>query len=178
MHFRVTHVTLKNDICNFGSVDIYNIFYYICSMEISDRIKQIMVQQGLTASALAEIIGVQRSGMSHIFSGRNKPSLDMLIKITDAFPDITLDWLVFGQENRSRSSDATKGKDSDSYKRNVSLDDCEGDNSKVEKRNYNRAQGSSEANHLIEKRPEAVMDQVIIFYNDGTFEEFTKRKRL
>lgn len=146
-------------------------------MEISNRIKQIMVQQGLTASALAEIIGVQRSGMSHIFSGRNKPSLDMLIKITEAFPDITIDWLVFGHENRSVTSDASRSDEDNSYKRNFSSENSESNNTRREKALAKTEIESSEATRQIDIKPEAVMDQVIIFYRDGTFEEFTRRNR-
>ncbi len=64
---------------------------------ITDRIKTIMDAHGLSASAFADIIKIQRSGISHIFSGRNKPSLDLILKIIEAFPDVTPEWLLLGK---------------------------------------------------------------------------------
>lgn len=64
---------------------------------ITERIQAIIRHHGLTASAFADKLGVQRSGMSHIFSGRNKPSLDLVIKILDTFPEISIDWLLKGE---------------------------------------------------------------------------------
>jgi plasmid maintenance system antidote protein VapI len=48
---------------------------------------------GLNASAFADKIGVQRSSLSHLLSGRNKPSLDFILKILDVFPDVDLYWI-------------------------------------------------------------------------------------
>lgn len=62
-----------------------------------DRIKKLIEKQKLTATQFAEEIGVQRSAVSHLLSGRNKPSLDFMLKIKNKFPDISLDWLLLGQ---------------------------------------------------------------------------------
>ena len=80
---------------------------------IVSRIEKIRNNHKLTAASFATKIGVQRSAMSHILSGRNKPSLDFLIKIYDAFDDINLEWLILGEtshlpekiENKSNSID-------------------------------------------------------------------------
>jgi plasmid maintenance system antidote protein VapI len=53
---------------------------------------------GLNASAFADKIGVQRSSLSHLLSGRNKPSLDFILKIVDVFPDVDLYWILNGRE--------------------------------------------------------------------------------
>ncbi len=50
----------------------------------------------LSSSQFAEKIGVQRSSVSHVISGRNRPSLDFVKKILDAFPDISYEWLISG----------------------------------------------------------------------------------
>ena len=80
---------------------------------IVSRIEKIRNNHKLTAASFATKIGVQRSAMSHILSGRNKPSLDFLIKIYDAFDDVNLEWLILGDtshltqknENKSNSID-------------------------------------------------------------------------
>lgn len=56
-----------------------------------------MQHEGLAPSRFAEKIGIQRSAMSHIISGRNNPSLDVLMKILETFNYIDSDWLLFGK---------------------------------------------------------------------------------
>ena len=51
---------------------------------------------GLTPSQLAEKTGIQRASVSHILSGRNKPSLEVMQKIYEAFPELDLKWLMTG----------------------------------------------------------------------------------
>lgn len=60
------------------------------------RLLEILESKNLSASQFAEKIGVQRSSVSHVLSGRNKPSLDFIIKITTVFSDISLNWLIKG----------------------------------------------------------------------------------
>lgn len=62
-----------------------------------ERIKELLSDQELTAAAFADKLGVPRSTISHILSGRNKPSLEMVNKILDAFPDLRTEWLVRGE---------------------------------------------------------------------------------
>lgn len=65
-------------------------------MKIKDRLIRIITSEGLTSAAFADSIGVQRSSISHIISGRNKPSLDFLQKILASFPKYNAEWLVMG----------------------------------------------------------------------------------
>lgn len=66
-------------------------------MELNDRIEELLKHQRLTSSQFADNIGVQRSSMSHILSGRNKPSLDFVQKILEHFKFVNSDWLLFGK---------------------------------------------------------------------------------
>ncbi len=61
------------------------------------RLQQVMDYYGESASSFAEKIGVQRSSISHILSGRNKPSLEFVLKILSAFPEVELYWLLNGK---------------------------------------------------------------------------------
>ncbi len=65
------------------------------------RIKNIISAKNMTSSGFADKVGVPRSTISHILSGRNKPSLELLQKILDAFPDIRTEWLVRGRGSMS-----------------------------------------------------------------------------
>ncbi len=66
-------------------------------MIMKDRLQKIIISEGLTPAILADEIGVQRSGISHILSGRNNPSYDFLQKILIRFPKLNAEWLLLGQ---------------------------------------------------------------------------------
>ena len=60
------------------------------------RLKNWMESEGLKSSSLADTIGVNRATISHILSGRNKPSIDFLEKLLIAYPNINANWLISG----------------------------------------------------------------------------------
>lgn len=64
---------------------------------MNERIKKIIAYYNLSATQFATEIGIQRSALSHIMSGRNKPSLDFMIKLKTRFNEINSDWLLFGK---------------------------------------------------------------------------------
>jgi DNA-binding XRE family transcriptional regulator len=64
--------------------------------EFIKRLEIILDYFSLNASSFADKIGVQRSSMSHLLSGRNKPSLDFILKIIDVFPEVDLYWILNG----------------------------------------------------------------------------------
>ena len=66
--------------------------------DIVKRIVEIMKKKKISASDLSKKIKVQKSSISHILSGRNKPSLDFVVKLSDSFSDISLDWLINGEK--------------------------------------------------------------------------------
>jgi transcriptional regulator with XRE-family HTH domain len=63
-------------------------------MEIKDRLRMIMESHKLNAGSFAGKIGVQRSNVSHVLSGRNKPSFDFVEKLLLAFPRVSAEWLL------------------------------------------------------------------------------------
>jgi transcriptional regulator with XRE-family HTH domain len=67
-------------------------------MDLLDRIQYLMKINNLSASAFADKIDVQRSSMSHLLSGRNKPSLEFVNKVLVAFPKTSADWLINGKK--------------------------------------------------------------------------------
>ena len=64
--------------------------------EFTTRLKKVMDYHQLSASLFADKVGVQRSSISHILSGRNKPSLDFILKLTSEFKDVDIYWLLNG----------------------------------------------------------------------------------
>ena len=67
---------------------------------ILNRIKKIIEENNLSNSEFAEKIGIPKSSVTHLLSERNNPSLDIIIKISEAFENISTDYLIFGQENQ------------------------------------------------------------------------------
>lgn len=66
-------------------------------MNLNERISKVIAYSELSSSEFADEIDVQRSNISHITSGRNKPSLDFLIKIKERFPELQWEWLITGE---------------------------------------------------------------------------------
>lgn len=64
---------------------------------MKDRLLQLLDLEQITPSKFADIIGVQRSSVSHVISGRNKPSFDFLQKTLKAFPGLNAAWLMLGE---------------------------------------------------------------------------------
>ena len=106
------------------------------------RLKKVMDLHQLTASMFADKIGVQRSSISHILSGRNKPSLDFILKVTTAFKDVAIEWLLNG-----------KG----AFPNNVE--------------NKGTSTPSLFTSNAIDEKK---IQRIVVFYNDGTFEEYKK----
>jgi len=69
------------------------------SEKFSKRLQKIFNYYDLSAAAFADAINVGRSSISHILSGRNKPSLDFVLKIVQTYPEVELYWLLNGTGN-------------------------------------------------------------------------------
>ena len=137
---------------------------------IGQRLKQILDSKGLNAIEFSEQVGIQRSSLSHLFSGRNKPSIDLLMKIKRQFPDTDLEWLISGESRKSElENTATKNEDAISE-----------ENSPVTNVNNLNVSTDNQDITLLEERDSSKDTKrrksikVIIFYDDGSFEEFNK----
>ena len=66
-------------------------------MEIKDRIRMIMEREKVPPRVFAETIGVQQSTLSHILNDRNKPSLEVVMKVHQKYDYVNLEWLLYGK---------------------------------------------------------------------------------
>lgn len=145
---------------------------------MKDRILRVMEHEGLTPSKFAETIGIQRSAMSHIISGRNNPSLDVLTKILERFTYVDSDWLLFGKGNMMREHTSIEP---DLFTNTTIFP------STVQRTPEYRKETGVETPENIQKTP--VIEQIIpierssknvskimIFYSDNTFETFIPEK--
>jgi transcriptional regulator with XRE-family HTH domain len=67
------------------------------NVDFLTRLETVMQFYDLTASAFADRIGVQRSSISHLLTGRNKPSLEFVLKVEKSFGEVDLYWLLYGK---------------------------------------------------------------------------------
>ena len=79
-----------------------------------NRLKKWMKLEGLKSTNLADNIGVNRATISHILSGRNKPSIDFLQKLLSAYPNLNSNWLITGIGYMSIKTDS---KDAETIKK-------------------------------------------------------------
>lgn len=61
------------------------------------RLKQFLTMENLSPARFAEVMGIQRSGISHLLAGRNKPSFEFIQKMMSAYPEINYEWLILGK---------------------------------------------------------------------------------
>lgn len=119
----------------------------INTANFTSKLKKVMEHHQLSASSFADKVGVQRSSISHILSGRNKPSLDFILKVTSEFNDVDINWLL---------------KDEGVFPKNA-----------VQK--IKQPTPSSPTLFSSEKNNSGKnIQRIVVFYDDGTFEEYQK----
>ena len=69
-----------------------------------NRLKQFLTMENISPARFAEELGIQRSGISHLLSGRNKPSFEFLQKMMSAYPDLNAEWLILGKAVPSKAT--------------------------------------------------------------------------
>jgi transcriptional regulator with XRE-family HTH domain len=126
---------------------------------MKQRLQQILSKEQLTPVRFAELVGVQRSSVSHILSGRNNPSLDFIQKILLTFPQISSDWLINGIGEIYR--DHASGKQI----RTPELFGQANEEVKVPYQTMDRPESP-------ESMPPSEIDRIVVFYRDRTFSEY------
>lgn len=147
------------------------------------RLEIILDYYSLNASSFADRIGVQRSSLSHLLSGRNKPSLDFILKILEVFPDVDLYWILNGKGTFPKNSeqfDKTVNNVEQVVKHNIPSPPSSAqiipenlfseikipnpipalETKKIENQNSGKESNSD------------VIDKIVIFYKNGTFKSY------
>jgi transcriptional regulator with XRE-family HTH domain len=127
---------------------------------IVSRIETIINHLELTVSAFADEIGVQRSSLSHLLNGRNKPSLDFVMKLVDTYPQVDLYWLLKGEGNFPKAPEDRQIKN-----------DVSGSHEK-KKDIPTIKQSFDKEKNLDTNEPY----KIVLFYPDGTFKTFNTKK--
>lgn len=148
------------------------------------RLEIILDYYSLNASSFADKIGVQRSSLSHLLSGRNKPSLDFILKILDVFPEIDLYWVLNGKGSfpisESKKDDiiptpspiidtlnaeAKMGKSADLFSEEL-----------LDKKNKETQESTIPFSNLpnsVLPKNNSEIDRIVVFYKNGTFKTYS-----
>jgi len=155
------------------------------------RLQNLIKAERLSASKFADRIGVQRSSISHILSGRNNPSMDFIQKVLKVFPHINSDWLLLGKGEMynaslhptifevSSQNDLQKKAESDNNlsenkqvttDKPVNLSTSESNLSDINKVEDKIL--ASQEDKVVIKKSEKEIDKIVVFYKDRTFIEY------
>lgn len=142
------------------------------------RLEIILDYYSLNASSFADKIGVQRSSISHLLSGRNKPSLDFVLKIQEVFPEVDLYWILNGkgdfpknhiQQNNSVLKVENQSTPTLSNDKNIAADLFSTINFQEEKNTTQKMSEIKNANFNLE---ESHIEKIVFFYKNGIFKVY------
>lgn len=137
--------------------------------EFINRLHKIFNHYGLTAATFSDEIKVQRSSISHLLSGRNKPSLEFVLKIVDTYKEVAMEWLLYGRGSFPKIKEVTKTptpKPKGDLFSNV-------DNNNALSKEMNKEE--SELETVQKKTTPSEIERIVIFYKDGSFKEYSER---
>ncbi|MBN2522996.1 MAG: helix-turn-helix transcriptional regulator [Bacteroidales bacterium] len=155
---------------------------------MKDQIIKLMEAEGLTPAKFADEIGVQRSSISHIISGRNKPSYDFIIKIMKRFSGLNTEWLLTGRGSMIKSNEniGYRGE------RNSTLFDQEKIEKKTTENSIDEIKFNSEEQkktmgkgkekeYEVEYKNNKILEftnvnYILVFFKDGTFKQYSARE--
>lgn len=144
------------------------------------RLETILEYYSLNASSFADKIGVQRSSLSHLMSGRNKPSLDFMLKILEAFPEVDLYWLLNGKGSFPKSLEDKKTVSTDQFSSTSTppqkLEMMENLFTEEEQSFLKKEQAVFTPSKINEPETNNEVEKIVIFYTNGTFSEYSPTK--
>ncbi len=150
---------------------------------IKNRIGLLIERKGLNRKSFAERINENPSKLSHIFTGRNNPSLDLIQKILKSFPDVSADWLIRGEGQEVGSflksaqmdnlPDNRLNAQSNNLPNNQPVSEAKIDNTDIppvqptHKKTMDKVSGRAFQSNASTKK----IQKIVILYDDGSFEE-------
>lgn len=149
---------------------------------MKDRIVKIMEGENLSPAKFADKLQINRAVISHILNGRNNPSLDVVSKILSEMDNINPEWLINGTGSMYKSGMELAPplrKENDLFSQNEIKPEQEPDKTKYRK--DFEVESSEKENQRVEykiiepiKKPDKKITQIIIYYDDNTFEIFSQ----
>jgi transcriptional regulator with XRE-family HTH domain len=145
---------------------------------MKDQLIKIMAHFNITATRFADEIGVQRSSISHILSGRNKPSYDFILRVIEKYTSLNPSWLLTGKGNMIivTEDDSKPNNTEGDQQSELFIPDSKPDSDNIQ-------QPEKEINHIVDISKQQkdvtkvnIIDSIILLYTDGTFFQYLKEK--
>lgn len=138
---------------------------------MKERIIKFLSINNLTSTKFADMVGVQRSSISHILSGRNKPSFDFIEKMLIAYPDLNAQWLITGKGNMNNNQPSLFNNDE-----NRIITARESNIQEIKDNSEGKIDSEKDLKLKTNKFNDTVVpsdiERVIIFYMNGSFKEY------
>ncbi len=144
---------------------------------MDEKLRRLMKHEGINSTRLAEMLGIQASGISHIMSGRNNPSYDFLLKLLQRFPQINPDWLLLDKGPMYR--DEIKNKNSaPKFEEPTTIEPIIETSAELTAKKLGpdnediipaRSSNPPVSEHFA---PSSAIDRIVVFYKDKTFSEY------
>lgn len=136
---------------------------------MKERILKVMETEGYSQAQFAAEIGIQRAAMSHIISGRNNPSLDVLLKILRRFPSVSTDWLLFGNGPMTKSAQPAEPAENTTVPTDSNVEFADSIASSLVHQEKERV--------VTVEKPTKTISKIMVFYTDNTFDTYTLEKK-
>ena len=142
---------------------------------MNTRIRQFMEYKGIAPSELADAIGVQRSNITHVLQGRNKPGFQFITKILETFPEINAKWLIIGEGEMLESMrpqqsvlfpPVAPGKNTSEGKKIP----------EASEEVTNTTQSVPDPVNLIKPDETQKIERIVVFFTDQTFKQYMPTK--
>lgn len=146
------------------------------------RVKEVMEHSGLSPSEFADRIGVNRASVSHILSGRNRPSLGFIQQLLASFTNVNSEWLLAGRGEAEKKSQEQNGGQKPQRNKRMWEEDEEPTHQQVaaptdtqeeQQARYEQRSADAPAQDQIPQSKE--VDYILVCYKDGTFERLMPR---
>ena len=136
------------------------------------KLRILMQNENVTASKLAELLEIKPAAVSHILSGRNKPSFDLLCKIVNRFPQINPYWLLGDAQEMHNSNVPFSTSEKQSETSGMLFDLAE----QKSEPNKNSESVTPSENFAMKTSGRSDIEKIIIVYQDQTFEELKPKR--
>ncbi|WP_430971992.1 helix-turn-helix domain-containing protein [Sunxiuqinia rutila] len=147
---------------------------------MNSRIQRFMDHKSITASVLADTIGVQRSNVTHVLHGRNKPSFQFIAKLLETYPEINAKWLIMGTGSMLEQEESLLQEQSGQQQLFKEEPKQEEPRPPVEEKREEPLTGFAQPIAFENRMPDTdktkEIERIVVFYTDQTFKEYGPSK--
>lgn len=147
------------------------------------RLQQFLEMENLSQAQFAAALGIQRGGLCHLLSGRNKPSYDFIVKLISSYPALNSEWLLTGRGKPYKNNETCIGIPASP----ATTDDLPEEDLPAEQNDLFSCTSVEDVQIAVNQEVEQTttpsqpfrepisgdrtVERIVIFYSDGTFEE-------